>query len=94
MRGAGAPPAGSGACASGPVWRLRCDQYEAPPSASTTSTEKAASPPLSNIDRNSAQPTSAANTAASVAPSTRPVSSFFASLSSSPSWGSSSHAKP
>lgn len=59
-----------------------------------TRTENTARPPLSSIDRNSAQPTRAANTAARVAPSTRPVSSFFASLSSSPSTGSSSQAKP
>lgn len=74
--------------------RRRCDQWAAAPSARTARTEKTASPPLSSIDRNRAQPTSAANTAASVEPSTRPVSSFFASLSSSPSWGSSSQAKP
>lgn len=91
--GAGRCAAGASASASAaPRWR--CDQYAAPPSARITRTEKPPITPLSAIDRNRAQPTSALNTAARVAPSTRPVSSFLPSLSSSPSMGSSSHANP
>lgn len=91
----GASARGCAASASGSgVSRRRRAPRAAAPTARITSTEKIVTAPLSSIDRKSAQPTSAASTAASVEPSMRPVSRRFASLSSSPSKGTRSQAKP
>ncbi len=57
-------------------------------------TAKLSTPSLLSMDRKTPQPTSANSTAASVWPSTRPVSSRRTWFSSSSAYGTNSQAKP
>ena len=74
--------------------RRRCEPWTAATSAAIRQSENAWVSPLSMVDRNSPEPTSAQTTAVIEAPSIRPDISRRSSVSSSPSAGISSQAIP
>lgn len=85
---------GMPSCVLSPCSGRALDQRAAPASSSPSSTANQRSLPLLMTESSSPQPTRAKRTAVSAGPSTRPESSRRASFSSSPSYGTSSHAKP